>query len=333
MAGPRSACRGTITVNNVRKESDERLVGLDQDFFLAGMGRGRDHDRAAPRHRHQPLELGGIGRRRGNVELEVTGHHDVAASQRREALAVELRLREAQFEAAEQRRDRAGDAAPARKRALRHPAVDQHHRQPPRRARQDQVRPQIGLDEQRQRGPPVIEKPRDVTRRVIRHVLMDDVGGKPLGDDRRRRHRPRGQEDAQIQRPQLFDQGRGRQHLADAGAVNPHQRSDWTDIGADAAAFADARRIFLAELQPPVDQRRRQRHHRGRQFPVDAQRHRQRISQGRPPGDRRRHRRAGSLRSDKSLPAGAVFPWSRHRRRAARRPHQCLPRRRARRVN
>ena len=46
------------------------------------------------------------------------------------------------------------------------------------------------------------------------------------------------------------------------------------DIGADAAPFADPRRVLLAELQPPLDQRRRQRHHRGRQFPVDAQRHR-----------------------------------------------------------
>ena len=176
--------------------------------------------------------------------------------------ASRFRLRQAHLEPAEQRRDGAGDPAPARKRALRHPAVDQHHRQAARRARQDQIRPQIGLDEQCQRRPPVIEEPRDIARRVVRDILMDDVGGKPLGDDRRRRHRARGEQDAQVQRPQLLDQRRRGQHLADAGAVDPHQRPGRADIGAQAAALADARRIFLAELQPPVDERRRQRHHR-----------------------------------------------------------------------
>ncbi len=173
------------------------------------------------------------------------------------------------------------DPAPARKRAMRHPAVDQDHRQPPRRARQDQIGPQIGLDEQRQARPPVIEKARDIARRVVRHILMDDVGGKPLGDDRRRSHRARRQQDADVQRAQLFDQGRRGQHFADAGAVNPHQRSMRPDVRAHAAALADPRRILLALFQPPLDQRRRQRHHRRRQPPVDAQRHRQGVSQGR----------------------------------------------------
>ena len=76
----------------------------------------------------------------------------------------------------QQRRDGVADAAPARKRTRRHPPVDQHHRQPPRRARQDQVRPQIGFDEQRQRRLPVIEEARDIARRVVGHILMDDVG-------------------------------------------------------------------------------------------------------------------------------------------------------------
>ena len=140
------------------------------------MGRGRDHDRAAARHRHQPLQLGGIGRRRRNVELQIARGDDVAAAERRKALGIDFRLRQADVEPAEQRRDGAGDPAPARKRAMRHPPVDQHHRQPPRRARQDQVRPQIGFDEQRQRRPPVIEEARDVARRIVGHILMDDVG-------------------------------------------------------------------------------------------------------------------------------------------------------------
>src|SRR5882757_3249949 len=65
------------------------------------------------------------------------------------------------------------------------------------------------------------EKARDIARRIVRHILMDDVGGKPLGDDRRRGHRARGQQDADIQRAQLLDQGRRGQYFTDAGAVYP----------------------------------------------------------------------------------------------------------------
>ena len=215
----------------------------------------------------------------GNVQFQVAGGDDVAAAERGKAFGIDLRLGEADIEPAKQRRDRAADPAPARKRAMRHPAVDQHHRQAPRRARQDQIGPQIGFDEQRQRWPPVIEKARDIARRIVRHVLVDDVGGKPLGDDRRRGHRARRQQDADIQRAQPFDQGGRRQHFADAGAVNPDQRPVRPDVRAHAAALADPRRILLALLQPPLDQRRRQRHHRRRQLPVDAQRHRQGVSQ------------------------------------------------------
>ena len=86
----------------------------------------------------------------GNIELQIARGDDVAAAERGKALGIDLRLRQADVEPAKQRRDRAGNPAPARERAMRHPAVDQHHRQPPRRARQDQIGPQIGFDEQRQ---------------------------------------------------------------------------------------------------------------------------------------------------------------------------------------
>ena len=291
-----------------REESGERPVGFRQDFLFAGMRGGRNHHRAAACHRHQPLQLVGVSRRRGDVELEVSSDHDIAAAERCETIRVGLRLRQADLELAKQHRDGSRKALPAWKRALRHPAVDHHHRQPPRGTRQDQVRPQVRFDEHRQRGPPVIEESRDVARRIVRHILMDDVGGEPLGDDCGRGHRARGQEDAVAQRPQPLDQRRCRQHLADAGAVNPHQGTCGAGVDAHAAALADPCRVFLAELQPAADQCRRQRHHRGRQRPVDAQRHRQRISQERPPDARPPCRHDGSLHSDILLPEGAAFP-------------------------
>ena len=69
-----------------REEPGQRLVRLDQNLVFAGMGGGRDDDRAAARHRHQPLELGGVGRRRGHVELQIARGDDVAAAERRETV-------------------------------------------------------------------------------------------------------------------------------------------------------------------------------------------------------------------------------------------------------
>ncbi len=218
-------------------------MGLDQNFLFAGMGRCGDHDRAAARHRHQPLQLGRIGGRRWNIELQIARGHDVAAAERRKAIGVELRLREADLEPAEQRRNRVRDPAPARKRALRHPPVDQDHRQPPRRTRQDQVRPQIGLDEQRQRRAPVIEKPRDVARRVVGDILVDHVGGKPFGHDRGRGHRARGQEDAQIQAPAAFRSARPR----------PAPRRRWRRGSRPAARAAGHRRSCRGVRRPAPD--------------------------------------------------------------------------------
>ena len=230
MASPRSGWRGTITLSSagniaasVRWVSSR--ISSSPGWVEAATMTGRP--RVAE---HQALQLGRVGGRRRNVELQISGGHDIAAAERGKALGIDMRLRQADLEAAQQRRDRAADAAPARKRAMRHPAVDQHHRQPPRRARQDEIGPQVGLDEQRQTRPPVIEKARDIARRIVGHVLMDDIGGKPLGDDRRRRHRAGSQQNADVQRAQPFDQGRRGQHFADAGAMDPDQRSVRPDV-------------------------------------------------------------------------------------------------------
>ncbi len=208
MASPRSGCRGTITLSSDGKNPASvrcasSRISSSPGWVDAATMIGRPRVTAISRS-----SLARIGRRRRNVELQIARRDDVAAAERGKTLGIDLRLREADVEPAEQRRDRAGDPAPARERTMRHPAVDQHHRQPPRRARQDQVGPQIGFDEQRQRRPPVIEKARDIARRIVRHVLVDDIGGKALGDDRGRSHRARRQQDADIERAQSSRSGR-----------------------------------------------------------------------------------------------------------------------------
>ena len=107
IASPRSGWRGTITVSSDGKNPAQRAVRVEQNLLLAGMGRGRHDDRPAARHRHQPLQLGRIGGRRRHVELEIAGGDDVRLPERGKPLGIDLRLREAEIEPAEQRRDRA----------------------------------------------------------------------------------------------------------------------------------------------------------------------------------------------------------------------------------
>ena len=105
MASPRCGCRGTITVSSGER-IDQRAVRLGQDVLLARMGRRRHHDGAAARHRHQALELGGIGRRCGDIEFQIAGGDDIAAAERGETLGIDAGLGQADVEPAEQRRDR-----------------------------------------------------------------------------------------------------------------------------------------------------------------------------------------------------------------------------------
>ena len=78
---------------------------IDDDGFLARMGRGGGDHRALAHHRADRGELAGIDRRRRHVELEIAGHADARRAELGIALGVRLGLREAEIEAAEHRAD------------------------------------------------------------------------------------------------------------------------------------------------------------------------------------------------------------------------------------
>ncbi len=279
----------------------------------------REDDGAPARHRDQPFEFGGIGRWRRNIEFQVARGDDVAAAKRGETLGIGGRLRQADVELFQDRRYRPRKPAPARKRTRRHAAVDQDHRQPPRRTRQDQIGPQIGFDEQRKTRSPVIEEAADEARQIIGHILMDDVGRKPPRHDRCRGHRARGEENADIESAQPFDQAGRRQHLADTGPVDPDHGAARPGIEAEPAALADSLRILLALLDTLLDQGWRQGRRRQRQAAIETQRHRQWISHaGTRRGARSWHRRGASPRSASLRDRVAAVPWWRRRHPAAR---------------
>ncbi|CEG09353.1 hypothetical protein BN961_02778 [Afipia felis] len=251
---------------------------VDDDLLLAGMGRSRDENRPPSRRRFQPFEPLGIGRQRLDVELEIAGSHDIGTAERSETFVIDVGLREAQIEARQQRRDGAARPAPARKRTRRHAPVDQDERHPPVGSRQQQVRPEIGFNEQRKTRLPVIEKALDESRDIEGNELMNDIRRKTPRDDLRRRARARSQKDAQIERAQPIDQFRRREHLADARAMNPDERSRRPREARTATTLINARRVFLALPQPASDKKARQRRRQSRRSPVNTKRHRQGIS-------------------------------------------------------
>ncbi len=81
----------------------------------------------------------------------------------------------------------------------------------------------LGFHEQRQRRLPRVQEAFDETREVVRHELMDDIVAETARGDLRRGDRARGQKHTEAEIAQTLDQRARRQHLADAGAMNPYQ--------------------------------------------------------------------------------------------------------------
>ena len=196
------------------------------DGLFARMGRGCGNHRCDPAGRRaQASRLSRIGGRLRHVELEVAGGGDARRAEIAQAPGIGGGLRQAEVEAAQQRRDGGGRAAPAVERALGQPAVDQEERHAARGRRGDQVGPQIGFDEQRQIGLPMIEEPLDEARRIERHELVDRTRGQPLLGQRRRRHCARGAQHVEFPLADALDQRDDGEQFADTGAMHPDQRA------------------------------------------------------------------------------------------------------------
>src|SRR5262252_2201005 len=112
-----------MTRRDDRKEPTEARaqapVRLDEERLFARMGRGGDDDRPRADRRLHGRELLPVDRRGRHVELEVAGRAYPRRAQFGIAFSVALRLREAEVEPREQRRDRARQETPASVRALR----------------------------------------------------------------------------------------------------------------------------------------------------------------------------------------------------------------------
>ena len=88
----------------------------------------------------------------------------------------------------------------------------------------------------------MIEEAADETRRVERDELVQHAGGQALLGERRRGHRAGGDEHCEILAAKALDQRNDRQHFADAGAVDPDQRTGRTRQRRFAVTLAEPRR-------------------------------------------------------------------------------------------
>ena len=198
----------------------------DDLVLFAGMRRGsRDH--RARQHDAGELAQGRrIGRRSRHVELEIADIADARRAELTVTLCVAARLRQAKIETRQQRGDRLRQEAPALERTLRHPAVDQDHRDFAFSASEDEIGPQVG------------------TRRTAPDRAASDRGSAPTNCGASSGTNwwtaPAGRRcsasaadvtvpdvmsTAKFFGAQTFDQRDDREHLADAGAMQPNERS------------------------------------------------------------------------------------------------------------
>ena len=185
---------------------------------LAATSRGR------PSSAFRVLELARVDRRRRRVDLQVADSRDRARAELLEAARQRVVLRQHEREAVEQRPQQPARAPPLLEAAERHAAVHERQRHAGVGGLQDQVRPDLGLGEHGEIGPPMIQERARVARRVERHVLVDGARARPPPREARRGHGARRQQETQRRKlgAEGLDQRQDRIGLADGG-VQPHE--------------------------------------------------------------------------------------------------------------
>ena len=138
-------------------------------------------------------------------------------------------------------------------------------------ARHDQVRPQVGFGEQREVRLPVLDEARRIARRVERDELVDHVGRQALVGEPRRRDGAGGDQHIEIARPDALDQRDDGEHLADACAMRPDQRSGRAGDPRFAAPLGQALRMLLAAREPPREHDARHRRRERGEAAIGAQ--------------------------------------------------------------
>src|SRR5258708_24149172 len=115
-------------------------------------------------------------------------------------------------------------------------------------------------------GPPMVDEALDEAWRVENHELVDYALGQALFSEIGRGDGARRAQHGELPFADAFDQRNDREQLADARAVDPHQRPGGAGDLAFAVAFVEPRRQLLAVPAPMRDAQPRDR----RRLPAPA---------------------------------------------------------------
>lgn len=202
----------------------------------------------APQHAPEGGQLLRVGGQRRGGELEVAEAQGVGRAQVAQMRLVLARLGEGDRKLPQEVADQRAEPPPRGVRPARDPAVDERQIDTARARLEQQIGPELGLHHEPERWSPVRQKAAHGRRQVDRQVLVNDALGQTLGHQPGRGHGPRGHQQVEPgpALPDALDERQRRERFADAGAVDPDQRTRRPRHAGMAEALGQARRILPA---------------------------------------------------------------------------------------
>ncbi len=224
----RSGCRGATSRHRASSRCRGRPKGLDHRFVFAAVDAPGDHQAATRRQTEARADRGDIGilLQRREVVLQVPGdrHPLCRSAQRQDPIRIGGALHAEQTNILQDAPEPPPDQPVSRERPGRDPSVDQHHRDPPRGAGGEKIRPELRLGQEHQARP----KPRQGSRRgpsEIQRKEHEPGGRDPLLGHRSTGFRRGGGDQGNVGMPadQESRQGCGRHGLSHGHRVQPHR--------------------------------------------------------------------------------------------------------------
>ncbi len=254
--------------------------------------------------------------KRGRVVLQIAGFEDLSRAKLAKPRGGGAILRHDEAEPREKTGDEGRSMAPVMRGTGRDARIDERERDVLAAGGEDEVRPELGFDPDREIGPPVIEEARAVVWMVERYILVEGAGWQAIrhelcrGDGACRHEDMEPGNRGEKTRNERQD-GEG---FADARAVKPDKRSFRPVLRRNAQALAKARGVFLSAGLASAQEERHKRGDRARHRPVAEKPEGWRFS---------RHAKKGPLNA-RPLPCpedaarGRRFPPLRERPRSSR---------------
>jgi hypothetical protein len=159
-------------------------------------------------------------------------------------------------------------------------AIDQNHRDFPRRRFHHHVRPKFGLDEQCEIRLPMVEKTTHEPGNIKWNELVNHPALQALLGQAARCDSARSDQHAHPAGADSIDQRQNTRKLTDARAMQPDKRAFGTRNATFTTAFRQALPVFLAALESSGQENRSERSCRCGQQPIHPQTGRQFAAQG-----------------------------------------------------